>query len=244
MITNINHNLDLYNINTVIAHSDIENLVILDDKDILEFTYKGFPFIMQISDIQIHDKKCYVEDFNRRAEAIEACTGIKPKTDEDLDFYWSRITYNPSYYDCLELICMFRDLWFEHTEIIESDEKSITFYAYMQDEEIFYSLQAPEQESQKIKLCFNQNAFRLFEGLQNTKIHFVASYGYTYASVESENVFLADQSKDVCKYLGLLKLTPTTETNYDLFFDIEFSCIVNNGITTFQIGNFTFEYEF
>ena len=243
MITQISYNLDLYNINTEITTSDIENLVI-PDNDILEFTYKGIQFYMQISDIRISDKKHYVEDFNRCAEAIRVCSGMLPKTDEDLEFYWSEITYNPTRHDAIQLICMFRTLWFFHSKIIESDEKSITFYAHKEGEEIIYSLQDPEQEAQKVKLCFNKNAFRIFEGLENVKINFVASYGYTYASLESENVFLADQQKEVCKYLELIKLTPTTEGNYELFFDIDFSCTVKDGIATFQIGNFTFEYEY
>lgn len=244
MITNISHNLDLYNINTEINPSDIENLIVSECKDILNFTYKGVPFFMLISDIRISDKKHYVEDFNRRAEAIRVCSGMLPKTDEDLEFYWSEITYNPTRHDAIQLICMFRTLWFFHSEIVENDEKSITFYAHKEDEEIIYSLQDPEQEAQKVKLCFNKNAFRIFEGLQNVKINFVASYGYTYASLESENVFLADQQKEVYKCLGLLKLTTTTETNYELFFDIEFHCLVKDKKAIFTIGNFTFEYEF
>jgi len=244
MITQINHSLNLETIN----ENDFSNINILDDRDNVHFCYQNIPFRFSVFEIGYIFNKADVTLF--KIQAIEKILGITlffGDDDEDLDFHWCELTYNLSKYDFIQLACMLPNLWEFHSEIIESDENSITFYAHKEDEEseeIIYSLQSPEQEAQKVKLCFMKNAYQIFKGLENVKIDFTASYSYNYASIENENVFLADQRKDVDKLLQIQKLTPTTEENYELFFDIEFSCIVKNGKAIFTIGNFTFEYEF
>lgn len=230
MITNISHNLDL----SVINENDFSNIQILDDRDNVHFCYQNVPFRFSVGQINASD----------RAEVIYCILDKRVDNEEDIDFYWSEITYSLTEKNFINLAFLFPHFWEFHSEIIESDDKSITFYAYMQDDEKVYSLQAPEQESQKASLNFKTNVFSLFEDLENVRMRFTANCQYTWVSVMSRNIFLADQQKDVSKWLKLIQLTPTTEENYELFFDIDFTCYVENSIVTFKIGNFTFEYEY
>jgi hypothetical protein len=246
MITNIRHNLDL----SVINENEFSNINILDDRDNVHFCYQNVPFRFSVGQIKASD----------RAEVIYCLLDKRVDSEEDIDFYWTELTYNLAKLDFIYLAIMFPNIWEFHSEIVENDEKSITFYAYMletekieikhysfmekEDIKVYY-LAKPEIEHQKVKLVFRKNAYQIFEGLVDIKMNFLVSSGYTYASIESENVFLADQQKDVDKWLELIQLTPTTEENYNLFFDIEFSVLVlENRIALFQIGNFTFQYEF
>jgi hypothetical protein len=237
MITQITHSLDL---SLPLNENDFSNIQILDDRDNVHFCYKNVTFCFSVGQIKASD----------RAEVIYCLLDKNVDSEEDIDFYWTELTYNLAKLDFIYLAIMFPNLWEFHSEIVESDDKSITFYAFMENEgeeneTKVYSLQEPEAEHQKVKLVFRKNAYQIFEGLVDIKMNFLVSLGYTYASIESENVFLADQQKDVDKWLELIQLTPTTETNYNLFFDIEFSVLVlENRIALFQIGNFTFQYEF
>lgn len=238
MITQISHSLDL---SLPLNENDFSNINILDDRDNVHFCYQNVPFRFSVGQIE--------SECDQRKAIIEISDRY-PQNQEDLDFYWCELTYNLSKYDFIQLACMFPNIWEFHSEIVESNEKSITFYAFMENEgeeneTKIYSLQEPEVEHQKLKLIFRKNAYQIFEGLVDIKMNFLVSSSYTHASIESENVFLADQQKDVDKWLELIQLTPTTETNYNLFFDIEFSVLVlENRIALFQIGNFTFQYEF
>ena len=233
MITQINHSLNLETIN----ENDFSNIQILEDRDNVHFCYQNVPFHFSVGKMQSSD----------RAEVIYVILDKKVDSEEDIDFYWAEITYNLTKYDFICLAIQFPNLWGFHSEIVESNEKSITFYAHKEDEEseeIIYSLEAPAEGAQKVKLVFNKNVSQIFENLQNVKMNFTVNSQFTWARIESENIFLRIASMCVNSKLKLEKLTPTTEHNYYLFFDIEFSCIVKDGKAVFTIGNFTFEYEF
>lgn len=237
MITQISHSLDL---SLPLNENEFSNINILDDRDNVHFCYQNIPFRFSVGQIKASD----------RAEVIYCLLDKSVDSEEDIDFYWTELTYNLAKLDFIYLAIMFPNIWEFHSEIVESDDKSITFYAFMENEgeeneTKIYSLQEPESEHQKVSLNFEKNSYKIFEGIIDTKINFFASCSYVYANIQSENVFLADQSKDVKLIMELQKLTKTTETNYHLFFDIYFSCLVlENRIALFQIGNFTFQYEF
>jgi hypothetical protein len=213
---------------------------------LIEFTYKGCPYIFDKSDIT-------KDEYSEAIMALECISWIDYKsseyygfdTDQLKDIFLS-LSYGDFYAN--DLIAKFTQHWAVNEEEIIAKEREIKFYAHMSDdEEVIYSLVPPSIVSYKeCFLCFGVDSQYLLAGFTGLQVEFTqALSGLSVVICENEGNDFLQSVKEFSVNKSRLAIAETNfmEAEYG-HFDFSFNAILKKDCATFFFGNFKLDYQF
>lgn len=216
---------------------------------IIEFNYKGCPFIFDTSNLY------FVEDVRKAICVLEEIHPTDQKlyfanyTDEEIKNEYSSFVYKNeiSESSAKDLIKSFTEYWNFNDETPEYKESEIKIFAFWNNEnsKAEFSLVKPNTEFYKeMAFNFGYDAHYLFYSLCRIALKFDFDGQSLVANIEghSHNVFLCHKEVAITKSQINIVTHNQLNDNYTDF-DFSFTAFVMQDKTTFKFGNFQFDLD-
>lgn len=218
---------------------------------LIEFTYKGCPFIFNSSEIYSEEAQrlgiCVLEEIHPKDEKEYFANYDK----EAIGYEYDSLTYKNeiSESSAKDLVAAFSEYWDFNDEAPAHTDNEIKIFAYWDDEkqEVEFSLVRPYDDAQFYKemtFKFGSDAHYLFYSLCRIGLKFDFDGQNLVGNIKGNgyNPFLSDNEVTITK--NQINITTGNKgCNYYTDFDFSFTAFVMQDKATFKFGNIQFDLD-